>query len=103
MELKGEGIHAMAVCPGYVLTGFADNALGGPPPASMKTQGAKPQGWMSITASECARAVARGVETNASTVVTPGAGRLLIWLARLMPGMLESIMSRANRKMEQQA
>lgn len=98
MELRGERIHAMAVCPGYVLTGFADNALGSPPPASMKTQG-----WMSITADECARAVARGVETDAHTVVTPGAGRLLIWLARLLPGMLESILSRANRKMEQQA
>jgi NAD(P)-dependent dehydrogenase (short-subunit alcohol dehydrogenase family) len=86
VELRGEGIHAMAVCPGDAPAGFAGNAMGAPQMAAVRMQGC------TGIASPFAR-----------TVVTPGAGRLLIWLARLLPAMLESRLSRASRKMEQQA
>src|SRR5437660_12443669 len=57
MELKRDGIHAMTVCPGYVDTGFQNHVIHGSPPAAI---GARRK--FSITADQCAEAIARGVE-----------------------------------------
>jgi hypothetical protein len=46
-----------------------------------------------ITSAECARAIRRGVERDARTVVTPGGGWLLVGLARLFPGIVEGRMA----------
>lgn len=95
MELRDTGIHAMAVCPGYVNTGFQDHVLGGRPPESMRK--AK---RFAITAGECARAIADGLERGRRTVVTPGAGRWLVSLARLFPSIVEPRLARMSRQME---
>lgn len=89
MELKRDGVHAMTVCPGYVKTEFQSHALeGGPPEAVRKGR------RFAITAEECAEAIARGVERDARTVVTPRVGRALVALARLFPGVAERRMER---------
>ena len=69
MELGRDGIRTMVVCPGYVSTAFQSHALVGRPPDRL-LKGKK----FAITAEQCAEAVARGVERDARTVVTPAVG-----------------------------
>lgn len=88
MELKGSGIHAMTVCPGYVKTGFQDHALGAKPPRGVR-QGRN----LAITPEACAGAIVRGVERQARTVVTPRIGWLFIALERLLPRVVDARMS----------
>ncbi len=90
-ELKPRGIHAMAVCPGYVKTEFQDHALGTAPPESI-VKGKR----FAITPEHCARDIADGVERQVHTVVTPKSGRLLLGLARLFPGLVERQLRSAN-------
>ena len=92
MELKHNGIHAMAVCPGYVSTDFQSHALGGRPPEQI-AKGRK----FAITADECAEVIADGVERNARTVLTPRIGWLFVALARLFPGTVQSRLAAMNR------
>jgi len=90
MELKRDGIHAMTVCPGYVDTEFQKHVLAGThPPQSMQRR--RP---LSITAAECAEAIARGVERDARTVVAPRTGWLFVLAARLLPGLVERQLAR---------
>jgi short-subunit dehydrogenase len=92
-ELHSSGIHAMTVCPGYVKTEFQAHALGEEPPAFIR--GSK--GRMAITADACAEAIARGVERDARTVLTPRVMWLLVAAARLFPGFVEARMMAINR------
>lgn len=85
MELKRDGIHAMTVCPGYVNTRFQANILSG----SVPEQIARSRRF-AITAEQCARAIVRGVEREARTVVTPRSGWLLIAAARMLPGLVDA-------------
>ena len=93
MELAPFGIHAMVVCPGYVLTNFQQNVLssGRPPERLARSR------RFAITAEECARAIVRGVERNARTVMAPRGGWALVALARLFPRIMDSVL----RRMEQ--
>lgn len=84
MELRGDGIHAMSVCPGYVSTKFQDHMLMGSPPAKVRDSN-----WFRVRPEECAEAIARGVEKNARTVVTPRAGWAFVALERLFPGWID--------------
>lgn len=84
MELKRDGIQTMTVCPGYVSTRFQQNILLGRVPSSV--QGSK---MFRITAEQCARAIASGVERNARTVVTPRAGWGFVILERLFPSFID--------------
>lgn len=89
MELKPDGVHAMTVCPGYVETGFQKHVLAGsPPPAVQRSRTFK------ITAEQCAEAIARGVERNARTVVTPRAGWFFIMMERLLPRIVDAQLTR---------
>lgn len=92
MELKDDGIHTITVCPGYVKTDFQNHALGGRAPEPV-VKGKK----FAITAEKCAEAVARGVERNARTVVTPRIGWAFILLERLLPSLVDSRMAAMNR------
>jgi short-subunit dehydrogenase len=92
MELAPDNIRAMIVCPGYVKTEFQSHALVGSPPDRL-LKGKK----FAITAEECARAVAGGVEREARTVVTPKSGWVLIVLKRLFPNLVEAQMKKIYR------
>jgi short-subunit dehydrogenase len=89
MELARDGVGTLLVCPGYVVTGFQRHALaGGPPAAVVRAR------RFAISAAECARAVRRGVERDARTVVTPRSGWLLVLAARLAPALVHGRMAR---------
>jgi short-subunit dehydrogenase len=93
MELAGDGIRTMVVCPGYVKTDFQSHVLLGRPPDRL---------WkVAITAERCAQAVARGVERNARTVVTPAIAWAFIAMQRLFPSLVEIQMKRIYRGVAQ--
>lgn len=85
MELQRDGIHVMTVCPGYVDTGFQSHIMGGSVPVEIARSRR-----FSITAPECARAIVRGIERDARTVVTPGSAWLLVAAARLLPSLVDA-------------
>jgi short-subunit dehydrogenase len=89
MELARDKIRTMVVCPGYVKTGFQNNALVGRPPDRL-LRGKR----FAVTPEQCAEAVARGVERDARTVVTPAIGWALIVLKRLFPTLVEAQMQK---------
>jgi short-subunit dehydrogenase len=91
MELRGDGVKTMLACPGYVTTGFQQHVRAGTAPAAV-LRGRR----MAITAAECARAIRRGVERDARTILTPRAGWLLVALARLFPSVVEARMAEMN-------
>ena len=84
-ELRRSGIYCMAVFPGYVRTQFQNNILAGEIPPAL---GGLKQRW-SITPEECADAIVRGMERNASRVVAPASGWALVALHGLFPGLVE--------------
>jgi len=88
MDLRGSGVSAMVVCPGYVRTGFQQHVLAGKAPQPVE-RGRR----FAITAAQCATAIRRGVERDARTVVTPGAGWILIFLARVFPSLVQARMA----------
>jgi short-subunit dehydrogenase len=95
MELRRDGIHAMIVCPGYVSTAFQSHVLAGKPPAAVQRSRT-----FRITAEQCAAAIARGVERDARTVVTPRAGWLFVLVERLIPKLVHAQMERMYHSSE---
>lgn len=97
MELKPHGVRAMNVCPGYVRTGFQDHVIAGNPPPSIRKARR-----FAIDAGQCAEAIARGVERNARTVVTPRVGWFIIALQRLMPRLMDAQLARMLQRLERE-
>jgi len=95
MELKRDRIHTMTVCPGYVRTNFQQNVLAGRPPEAISRHR-----HAAISADDCARAIVRGVEREARTVVTPRSGWLLIAAERLFPSLVDSRLEQIYREAE---
>jgi short-subunit dehydrogenase len=93
-ELRPFGVHAMAVFPGYVRTGFQAHVLAGRAPDAL----AGARNRFAITADECAGAIVRGVERNARTVLTPRAGWLLVAGSRLLPRLVDAQLERMYRR-----
>jgi short-subunit dehydrogenase len=90
MELRRDGIRAMLVCPGYVLTEFQRRSVGEAPLQVVRGR------RFAITAAECAADIRRGVERDARTVMSPRVGWLMVALARLLPRAVEARMARMN-------
>jgi short-subunit dehydrogenase len=90
MELRQFGIHCMTVCPGYVKTRFQQNVLVGSAPSRLQAM----RNWSGIEAADCARAIVRGVERDARTVMVPPSGWLFVALARVLPWAVERQMEK---------
>jgi len=91
MELRRDNVRTMLVCPGYVKTGFQRNVTAGrAPDRVVKAR------RFAITPEECARAIRRGIERNARTVMAPPVGWLLVGAMRIFPGLVESRMAHLN-------
>lgn len=88
MELRHSGIGTLLICPGYVKTSFHDHAQGQPPPRVRQAK------RFAITPEQCALAVVRGVEQDARTVITPRVGWLMVGLHRILPGLVDSRLSK---------
>lgn len=84
LELKRHGIHVMTVCPGYVRTGFSDNAVRG-----SVARRASPHVMRGITAERVARAVLRGYRRQSREVIVPWTMHPVVKLYQLLPGLVE--------------
>lgn len=95
MELASHNVRAMAVCPGYVRTGFQTNVMAGKPPEKL---------WrnrqFAITPEQCARAIASGVERESHTVVTPRVGWALVWGRRFFPRLIDHFLRKIYQDLE---
>lgn len=94
LELKSRGIHVLNVCPGYIATGFQQHALRGAAPTRLQSA----RGWFAMSPDDCARAIIRGIEREARTLVVPRVNWLLILLARLFPRLVDAQIMRINRE-----
>jgi short-subunit dehydrogenase len=92
VELKRDGIHVMTVCPGYVATEFATNAVKGDD--RQRISAAVRAG---ISPERVARAVFRGYLRQSREVVVPWHDRLIIKLYQLAPTLAEWSMARMLR------
>jgi len=89
VELKPRGIHVMTVCPGYVRTSFAANALRG-----KEAKTVRPSSTRGITAERVAKAVLEGYLKQKREVVVPWTMHPMIKIYQLFPWLVEWAMMR---------
>jgi len=95
MELAGTGIHVMTVCPGYVQTEFAANAIRG-----TQAKRVRPKSARGISAERVAHAVLQGVLKNKREVIVPWSMHPAVKVYQLFPALVEAVMTRMARKTE---
>jgi len=91
VELMGTGVHVMTVCPGYIATDFAANAVKGKERQRLNRAGE------GISAERVANAVFRGYLKRKREIVVPWRDRIVIFLYRTLPGVVDSGMKRRLR------
>ncbi len=94
-ELADAGIQVLTVCPGYVQTDFAANAVRG-----NQAKRVRPKSVRGIKVSRVADAVLQGYLKKKREVVVPGTMHPVIKLYQLFPGLVEAAMTRLARKAE---
>jgi short-subunit dehydrogenase len=92
IELADFRINVLTVCPGYVNTPFAKNALKGSEPKQVRPRSAK-----GITAERVARAVLHGYVKGRREVVVPWTMIPVIKIYQLFPGLVEWSMRKMAR------
>jgi short-subunit dehydrogenase len=95
VELKRDGIHVLTVCPGYVRTDFAKNAVRG-----QNAQTVRPGSVRGITAERVAEATLQGYLKKKREVIVPWWMHLPVKAYQMFPGVVERGMTRMGRKSE---
>jgi short-subunit dehydrogenase len=93
IELSVAGINVLTVCPGYVRTEFAANAIHGAEPKRVR-----PQSVRGISVERVARAVLNGYLKNKREVIVPWTMIPVVKLYQLFPGIVERAMTRMAAK-----
>lgn len=89
LELKKDGIHLLTVCPGYVQTGFGDNAIRG-----KELKRVRPASVRGITAERVARATVDGYRKQKREVIVPWTMHIPVKLYQMFPSLVEWSMTR---------
>ena len=89
VELKKSGIHVMTVCPGYVRTGFGENAVRG-----HESKKVRPKSVRGIRAERVAQATLRGYRKQKREVIVPWTMHVPVKLYQMLPGIVERAMQR---------
>jgi uncharacterized protein len=89
VELKKDRIHVLTVCPGYVATGFAENAVQG-----RESKKVRPGSIRGITAERVARATLRGYLRKKREVIVPWSMHVPTKLYQLFPAVAEWAMGK---------
>jgi short-subunit dehydrogenase len=92
IELQQTGVRVMNVCPGYIATDFAANAVKGKERYRLGMAART-----GVSSERVARAVLRGYLNNKREIVVPWKDRVLILLYQLAPGIVEGMMRRMLR------
>ena len=95
VELAGTGVHVLTVCPGYIATDFAANAVKGKD--AQRISVAKKR----VGVERVANAVLNGYLSNKREIVVPWSYWIFIALYRFWPGLVEWFMKRTLRPAEQ--
>jgi short-subunit dehydrogenase len=95
VELKNSGINVLTVCPGFVRTDFAANAIKG-----REAKTVRPATVRGISAQRVARAVLRGYLKQKREVVVPWTMHPAIKIYQLFPGLVERTMVKMVRRVE---
>jgi short-subunit dehydrogenase len=93
VELAAAGINVLTVCPGYVRTEFAANAIKGAEPKRVRPRSAR-----GISSERVARAVLTGYLGNKREVIVPWTMIPAIKLYLLFPGIVERVMTKMAKK-----
>jgi len=93
IELAGSRINVLTVCPGYVQTDFAANALRG-----AEGKRVRPDSARGITAERVARAVLQGYMKNKREVIVPWTMIPAVKMYQLLPGLVDWVMTRMAAK-----
>jgi short-subunit dehydrogenase len=88
-ELKKDGIHVLTVCPGYVSTGFGQNAIRG-----RELKRVRPESVRGVTAERVARATLRGYLKQKREVIVPWTMHVPVKIYQLFPSVVEWAMQR---------
>jgi short-subunit dehydrogenase len=89
VELKGDNIHVLTVCPGYVQTAFSENAVRG-----NELKKVRPSSVRGITAERVAHATVQGYLKKKREVIVPWTMHIPLKLYQLFPGLVEWSMGR---------
>ncbi|MCC5878897.1 MAG: SDR family oxidoreductase [Idiomarina sp.] len=93
-ELAHHNVHCLTVCPGFVHTQIAHNALTGDGSTLGK---ADPDNADGISAEECARQIIVAIEAGKDEIVTgKGLSKIAPLLQRLMPGLVRRIVAKRD-------
>ena len=89
VELKRDGVHVLTVCPGYVRTGFSENAGRG-----KDVKQVRPGSVRGISAERVARATLKGYLKRKREVIVPWTMHIPVKFYQLIPGVVEWAMGR---------
>jgi short-subunit dehydrogenase len=84
VELKHENIHVLTVCPGFVSTAFAENALRG-----NEIKRVRPAKARGVTAERVARATLQGYLKQKREVIVPWTMHVPVKLYQMFPALVE--------------
>jgi len=82
------GVHVLTACPGFTTSNIRTNSL---------DKDGKPQGESTLnedkmmTADEVARIIADGVENRSRTLIMTGQGKLMVFLNKFLPGLVDKL------------
>jgi short-subunit dehydrogenase len=97
LEAADLGVKISVACPGAVQSGILDTATYiGVKREDVITEISS--GFKMVDASDCARAILRGVERNQAIIVDATHNRLFWWLYRLSPMLYSALMQEGARK-----
>jgi short-subunit dehydrogenase len=96
LELEGDNINVLTVCPGYVATEFGEHVV------ANRQGNVRPQSVRGVTAERVARATYRGFRTRKREVIVPWTMIPAIKLYQLFPGLVEFGMAKAMRNSRKQ-
>jgi short-subunit dehydrogenase len=91
-ELHRQGIHVLLVNPGLIETPFREHLLDD----QLKSQGKRPR---AMPADRCARIMLRAMQRRKNEIVITGSGKLLLWVNRLFPRLIDWAMVRYAKRM----
>jgi short-subunit dehydrogenase len=83
LELLGDNIHVLTVCPGYVATDFGQNMI------VVRRGNTRPKSVRGITAERVARAVYEGYRKKKREVIVPWTMHPAVKLYQLFPSLVE--------------
>lgn len=90
-ELAGQGVHVLTVCPGSIETAFRENLL------EARVRFAYHE-RSRMSADRCAELIVRAMRQRRREVVITGRAKLLVWLNRLAPRLLDWGLERYAQK-----